>query len=55
MVMRGLLWYGKTNFIKQRKKQLPNLSYNHSTLITLRTSVKESLQMHLCSKELPCS
>ena len=32
--------------IRQPERQLPSSSYNHNTLITLRTSVKESLQMH---------
>ena len=39
-----LVW--KTNWIRQPKKQLPCSSYNHNTMTNLRTSVKESLQMH---------
>ena len=39
-----LVW--KTNWIRQPKKQLPSSSYNHNTLTTLRTAVKELLQMH---------
>ena len=39
-----LVW--RTNWIRQPKKQLPSSSYNHNTLTTLKTSVKESLQMH---------
>ena len=35
-----------TNFIRQPNRKLPSSSYNHNTLTTLRTSVKESLQMH---------
>ena len=39
------------------EKQVPSSSYNHDTLTTCRTSVKESLQMLLqsCSKQLPSS
>ena len=39
VVRSGLLWC-------QRLKRLVSSSYNHSTLTTLRTFVKESLQMH---------
>ena len=39
-----LVW--KTDWIRQPKKQLPSSSYNHNTMTNLRTSVKESLQMH---------
>ena len=39
VVMRGVLC------IMQLKKQLPSSSYNHNTLTTLITFVKESLQM----------
>jgi len=46
MVMRGSLLVLKTSSIKQPKRQLPSSSYSHNTLTTLRTSVKESLQMH---------
>ena len=40
----ALVW--KPNCIRQPKMQLPSSSYNHNTLTTFRTSVKESLQMH---------
>ena len=36
----------ETNCIRQPKGQLPSSPYNHNTLTTTRTSVKESLQMH---------
>ena len=36
----------ETNCIRQPNRQLPSSSYNHNTLTTLRTSIKESLQMH---------
>ena len=36
-----MVW--KTNCTRQPKGQLPSSSYNHNTLTTLRTSVKESL------------
>ena len=36
----------KTTCIRQQERLLPNSSYNHNTLTTLRTSVKGSLQMH---------
>ena len=36
----------ETNCIRQPNRQLPSSSYNHNTLTTLRTSMKESLQMH---------
>ena len=32
----------KSNCIRQPKMQQPNSSYNHNTLTTLRTSVRES-------------
>ena len=32
--------------LRQPKSQVPSSSYNHNTLTTLRTSVKESLQIH---------
>ena len=32
-----------TNFIRQPDRQLSSSSYNHNTLTTLRTSVRESL------------
>ena len=34
------------NSARQPERQLPSSLYNHNTLTTLRTSVKESLQMH---------
>ena len=45
------LWEGcfgwlKTYLIRQPNRQLPSSSYNHNTLTKLRTSVKDSLQMH---------
>ena len=46
MVMRGLLLVFETNSIRPSNRQLPSSSYNHNTLTSLRTSVKESLQMH---------
>ena len=46
MVMRGLLLVFETNSIRKSNRQLPSSSYNHNTLTSLRTSVKESLQMH---------
>ena len=53
VVMRGLLMQLvsntavlEINCIRQPNRQLPSSSYNHSTLTTLTTSVKESLQMH---------
>jgi len=36
----------ETNCIRQPNRLLPSLSYNHNTLTTLRTSMKELLQMH---------
>ena len=36
----------ENNCIRQPNRQLPSSSYNHNTLTTLRTSMKESLQMH---------
>ena len=36
----------KSNCIRQPERQLSSSSYNHNMLMTLRTSVKESLQMH---------
>ena len=39
VVMRGVLC------ITQLKKQLPSSSYNHNTLTTFKTFVRESLQM----------
>ena len=48
VVTRGLFTLvSETNCIMQPKRQLPSSSYNHNTLITLRTSVTgESLQMY---------
>ena len=43
VVMRDLLLVLETNCIRQPNRQLPSSSYNHNTLTTLRTSVKESL------------
>ena len=36
----------KLNRTKQPQKQMSSSPYNHNTLATLRTSMKESLQMH---------
>jgi len=41
----GYEWFAlalKTNYIRQPKRQVPSSSYNHNTLTTLRTSVRES-------------
>ena len=42
VVMRGSVFVLETNFIRQPERQLPSSSYNHNTLTTLRTSVKDS-------------
>ena len=39
----------KANCIRQSESQLPSSSYNHNTLTTLRTSVRES---HACTKSM---
>ena len=44
--MGSLLLVFETNCIRQPNRQLPSSTYNHNTLTNLRTSVKESLQMH---------
>ena len=36
----------KNYCIRQPTRQLGSSSYNHNTLTTFKTSVKESLQMH---------
>ena len=43
--MHGLFLVIDTNCIRQHERQLPSSSYNHKTLTTLRTSVRES---HAC-------
>ena len=45
--MRDLPLPLETDCIRQPNRQLPSSSYNHDILKTLRTCVKESLQMHL--------
>ena len=42
VVMRSLFLALETNCIRQLERQLPSSSYNHNTLTTLRTSVRES-------------
>jgi len=44
--MRGSLLVSETNCKKETQGAAASSSYNHNTLTTLRTSVKESLQMH---------
>ena len=39
-----LVW--KTNCMRQPERQLPSSSYNHNTLTTLRTAVKESISLY---------
>ena len=43
---RGYWKVWKTNCLGQPERQPVKSSYNHNTLTTPRTSVKESLQMH---------
>ena len=40
VVMKGVFC------VMQLKRQLPSSSYNHNTLTTFKTFVRESLQMH---------
>ena len=35
-----------TEWLSQPKRQLPSSSHNHNSLTTIRTSVKEPLQVH---------
>ena len=42
VVMSGLFLVLETDCIRQPERQLPSLSYNHNTLTTLRTSVRET-------------